>query len=602
MRALATKLSTHEAKRRSLSQKPAVLFAPPQVSALFPAMLGIQRQPACPCGGGCPRCKIPISLQPKLKINEPNDRYEQEADRVAERVMRMPNLGVGEGERGGRGEVEKSSTLERAAPKQVQRKCAACASGHGLCPGCAEEEENIQAKEAPGQTPIVTPEIQTRIDSLRGGGQPLSESARRFFEPRFGHDFSRVRVHANSQAAESANAVNARAYTVGRDIVFGAGQYAPETSAGQSLLAHELTHIIQEHVCDQSLQRQETETTKLQSQRFKNEPVFILVVNNLLTLKKGKGDFFINKAVQKIQRALIDAGFPLPKFGPDGLYGSETEQAVREFQAFKQLPTEQQDGKVGPITLGLLDQHFHQGKKPRSNLPDASGSAIQFNVEFLRKPRYTNPDPWVELIGNAFKLNGPTYGSIAKVAATSPNPGEVKKWDIGHVQDITIAINRGIYANKKVASFQAPLPIRDAAKVEQQFPWYDHINPASTDSPALAPIMDTPHVQFEARHKDSSLERIEMKFQARDWVTARNRNTGAPRFLYHAYWGFDYQVDLALVTSGTPVSPIDPITPQSSFPIPIGHNDEITEGSGEGPEKPTMTERVYNSEVKFAIS
>ncbi len=133
------------------------------------------------------------------------------------------------------------------APMKVQRKCAACASDHGLCPDCAKEEEKIQAKEAPGQTPIVTPEMQTQIDSMRGGGQPLPESARTFFEPRFGRDFSRVRVHTNSHAAESANAVKARAYTVGRDIVFGAGQYVPVTSAGQRLLAHELTHVVQQN-------------------------------------------------------------------------------------------------------------------------------------------------------------------------------------------------------------------------------------------------------------------------------------------------------------------------------------------------------------------
>ena len=82
---------------------------------------------------------------------------------------------------------------------------------------------------------------------LRSPGQPLDESTRAFFEPRFGHDFSRVRIHADSRAAESANAVQALAYTVGRNLVFGASQYAPGTAAGNSLLAHELTHVVQQH-------------------------------------------------------------------------------------------------------------------------------------------------------------------------------------------------------------------------------------------------------------------------------------------------------------------------------------------------------------------
>jgi hypothetical protein len=83
-------------------------------------------------------------------------------------------------------------------------------------------------------------------DALRSSGQPLAADARGVMEPRFGHDFSHVRVHADDHAAESARAVNARAYTVGSDIVFGAGQYAPSTPSGQRLLAHELTHVLQQ--------------------------------------------------------------------------------------------------------------------------------------------------------------------------------------------------------------------------------------------------------------------------------------------------------------------------------------------------------------------
>ena len=81
---------------------------------------------------------------------------------------------------------------------------------------------------------------------LRSPGQPLDVATRAFMEPRFGHDFSGVRVHTDAKAAESARAVNALAYTVGRNVVFGAGQYLPQTNAGQRLLAHELTHTVQQ--------------------------------------------------------------------------------------------------------------------------------------------------------------------------------------------------------------------------------------------------------------------------------------------------------------------------------------------------------------------
>ncbi len=79
-----------------------------------------------------------------------------------------------------------------------------------------------------------------------GPGQPLNPAIRAFFEPRFGHDFSKVRIHADAQASESARAVNARAFTAGRDVVFGKGEYAPGTGEGRRLLAHELTHVVQQ--------------------------------------------------------------------------------------------------------------------------------------------------------------------------------------------------------------------------------------------------------------------------------------------------------------------------------------------------------------------
>jgi predicted metallopeptidase len=101
-----------------------------------------------------------------------------------------------------------------------------------------------QRREAESQTPEVVPPIID--DVLRSPGQPLDAATRTLMEPHFGHNFSQVRVHTDARAAESARALNALAYTVGRNVVFGAGQYAPGRSAGQELLAHELTHIVQQ--------------------------------------------------------------------------------------------------------------------------------------------------------------------------------------------------------------------------------------------------------------------------------------------------------------------------------------------------------------------
>src|SRR5262245_43065565 len=177
-------------------------------------------------------------VQAKLQISSPGDEYEQEADRVADQVMRTPDAALAEPVAGD------------ALPliSRLQRKCEQCEEEEVQRQPMEEEEEEgtLQAKEASGQTPEVTPGVPAQINTLRSGGQPLSESARAFFEPRFGYDFSQVRVYADSQADELAKGVNALAYTVGRDVVFGAGQYNWETMAGKKLLAHELAHVVQQ--------------------------------------------------------------------------------------------------------------------------------------------------------------------------------------------------------------------------------------------------------------------------------------------------------------------------------------------------------------------
>jgi len=168
-----------------------------------------------------------LLLQAKLTVNAPGDVYEQEADHVADRVMRMPE-------------------------PQVQRVCD-CG---GSCPKCQKEQADrdhrrVQTQSAQGSAgeqaeraeqtapPIVD-------DVLRSSGQPLDTAARSFLEPRFGADFSQVRVHTDDTAAKSARAIQADAYTSGQNVVFGAGQYRPETDAGKRLLAHELTHTLQQ--------------------------------------------------------------------------------------------------------------------------------------------------------------------------------------------------------------------------------------------------------------------------------------------------------------------------------------------------------------------
>ncbi|HEY2325329.1 MAG TPA: DUF4157 domain-containing protein [Thermoanaerobaculia bacterium] len=166
--------------------------------------------------------RIPAgSLQRKLTVGAAGDTHEQEADRVAATVMRKSDsCGCG----GKCGSCAEGTT----APLVQKRDVGGSAHGVGAAP------------------PIVH-------DVIGTAGQPLDASARTFMESRFGRPLDVVRVHTGPAAAESARSVHARAYTVGRHMVFGANQYAPHSSSGRELIAHELAHVMQQGGGDSSV-------------------------------------------------------------------------------------------------------------------------------------------------------------------------------------------------------------------------------------------------------------------------------------------------------------------------------------------------------------
>lgn len=202
---------------------------------------------------------IPIihGLQPKLKIGAPNDKYEREADKVADQVMHMP---VPQ-------EINRESFTRLGNGAEIQRICDECEEELRRKP--MQEDEGIQSKplfnptsisvqlhvneirrlrskQKSGSAAQAPNHVQLHIDILRSSGRPLPESTRAYFEPRFGFDFGDVRVHTGERAAKAAQSINARAFTVGEHVVFGSGEYAPDTDSGKRLLAHELTHTIQQ--------------------------------------------------------------------------------------------------------------------------------------------------------------------------------------------------------------------------------------------------------------------------------------------------------------------------------------------------------------------
>jgi hypothetical protein len=164
-------------------------------------------------------------IQPKLTINEPNDIYEQEADAVADKVMRMTD------------HETVQAKFFKPAISSLQRKCAAC----------EEEEKKMQRKEMNSEKAPAGNNLESYVRSLSSGGQPLPKEVRSFYEPRLGYDFSNVKLHTDNVAAKSAQSINALAYTTGNNIVFNNGQYSPGTDRGKRLLGHELTHVVQQN-------------------------------------------------------------------------------------------------------------------------------------------------------------------------------------------------------------------------------------------------------------------------------------------------------------------------------------------------------------------
>ena len=186
----------------------------------------------------------PGMIQAKLKINEAGDLYEQEADRVAEQMMRMPDpVPVPQSPVNSQPEGSSIQSAGYCHEKDIQRKEDDC-----------EEEGIVQMKQGSsasgvggqlsGAVPLLVHEV------LHSPGVPLDPATRTYMEPRFGHDFSRVRVHTGALAEQSAQDINASAYTMGHAIVFDAGRFAPGTQEGQRLIAHELTHVVQQSGSD----------------------------------------------------------------------------------------------------------------------------------------------------------------------------------------------------------------------------------------------------------------------------------------------------------------------------------------------------------------
>jgi len=446
-------------------------------------------------GYGAPFFK-PV-VQAKLSINEPGDRYEQEADSMAETVMRMTDTSLNQGaffkplvntvqrkhqhdeeDKKIQGKEAATETVAYSPPNQdtffkpvinhVQRKCHAC----------EEEEQHLHRKESARDQAHSGNELDNYVGSLKSSGQPMQETSRKFFEPRFGHDFSNVRLHTDSVAAKSAQSINALAYTTGNNIVFNNGQYTPETPSGQRLLAHELTHVVQQGAAAEAK-----------------------------TIQRD-----INNGVNQL---------------PGG--GAQQTGTDPQCEGFSPIAKVTKKDKGTTTVLGLMSDVFDVFNAGAGKVTTvgcvANASNTVGEITFLAAP------------GAAWQTTAKLQDCTdpAPTAKSPPLP-----WRVVFIQTVESATYGAKYGNNKFTSVKSAG--RDALNSNVAAPWYDAPNGpfGSQLYPTVPQINDTPHTAFPIVHPNDAkafLQSVCMQGKFNIWLIVHHKDvpptTANVDFLYH---------------------------------------------------------------------
>lgn len=240
-------------------------------------------------------------LQTKLTIGQPNDKYEQEADQIADQVVKIAPSQKLDIQRKceaceQKEDVQMKPILQKSGEEEVQTKSF---------PSIMRmEEEEIQTKKDPQSGQTAPQNIRTKIEQSRGGGSPLSSSTRSFMESRIGADFSKVRIHNDSNAHKLSAKLDAQAFATDNNIFFNQGKYNPETRWGQHLLAHELTHTVQQR---QSVIRKQ-ELPKTDDPPAEPKPKLKLIFDRMRFSEMEDGTTYI---------AFVNASIRVTKKGPN---------------------------------------------------------------------------------------------------------------------------------------------------------------------------------------------------------------------------------------------------------------------------------------------
>ena len=246
---------------------------------------------------------VTATIQPSLKVGAADDHYEREADEVANKVMNTPDSAV-------------ADSFDPMTEQPVQRMCEECEE---------EGEPEVQRKANHSEAMPTTAPVDQGIKGLSNSGSALSEQSRAFFEPRFGRDFSQVQIHTGSHAETLASAINARAFTYANHIVFGEGEYQPDTDSGKRLLSHELTHVVQQghgqtpaHIQRQQIPQElmnSADLSQLSDQQLQER--YNKLADAMITINELDPQWALLKSeADRIQQALSQRANPLANLAP----------------------------------------------------------------------------------------------------------------------------------------------------------------------------------------------------------------------------------------------------------------------------------------------
>ena len=430
-----------------------------------------------------------FKVQPKLTTGKPGDKYETEADNIASKVVNhTQNMNQGFNDSGSSSSLQQKTdqtvkemplaetvtpfvrkqelkeeqvqtqTKEREEEEPVQMSVKEEEEEPVQAQVDEKEEEPVQAQVEEEEEPVqmqeeeeemlqskknqnssgqlnfggqssAVPTVESRLNSRGGKGSKMDAATRAEMESGFGTDFSRVNIHTDSEAVQLNKELGAHAFTHGNDIYFNNGKYNPGTNEGKHLLAHELTHTIQQTgKISEKLQFTIGDGNDLRAARFSGNLTLEACLDREQTLQQGSS----GAAVTLIQQALVDAGFSLPRFGVDGIFGNETRAALQDFQQSSGLTA---DGIVGPATMSSLDALFSGGAPalpPVNPVVPGPGTPPAITSETITSAPDGSPDTRTTVgVGERVRFTATTAGTwtASEGQFIGPNNGSNIVWE-----------------------------------------------------------------------------------------------------------------------------------------------------------------------------